>query len=108
MTVLRCDACPLRNQRSVAGTGRENPVGVIVGQAPGDQEVARGVPFIGPAGQWLRSVLREAHVDDDEVHFTNAVLCHPGKKVDGRDKAPTQSALDACRSRLRDEIIRSG
>lgn len=48
---------------------------VVAGQAPGDQEVERRTPFVGPAGKALRRALALVGVDESKVYFTNTVLC---------------------------------
>ena len=83
---------------------------MVVGQAPGDQEVEQRKPFVGRAGRALRRALDSLGVDHlSKVFFTNTVLCHPGKNEGtGRDKKPPPAAIVACRERLRREIEETG
>lgn len=104
----RCRECPLVDRPFVPGNGPPQTDLVVVGQAPGDQEVDEEKPFVGPAGQRLRRGLALLCVDEDKVHFTNTVLCHPGKRRDGRDKKPAARAIAACRERLKREIEGTG
>jgi uracil-DNA glycosylase len=46
----------------------------LVGEAPGEYEVQRGIPFTGPAGRELDSLLREAGIDRAACYLTN--ICH--------------------------------
>jgi len=106
----RCRECPLADQPFVPGNGPARTDLVVVGQAPGDQEVRQGKPFVGPAGKALRRVLDSLGVDHlSKVFFTNTVLCHPGKNEGtSRDEKPPRAAIAACRERLRREIEETG
>lgn len=105
----RCRECPLVDQPFVPGNGPAQTDLVVVGQAPGDKEVERRKPFVGPAGIALRRALALAGVDPSKVYFTNTVLCHPGKSVGtNRDQRPPPAAIAACLERLKREIERTG
>jgi DNA polymerase len=100
----RCRECPLVDQPFVPGNGPTQTDLVVVGQAPGDQEVERGKPFVGPAGKALRCALALVGVDASKVYFTNTVLCHPGKNErTNRDRKPPTAAIVACQERLKRE-----
>lgn len=104
-----CRECPLVDRPFVPGEGPAQTDLVVVGQAPGDQEVNQGKPFAGPAGVDLRRALASLDVDSEKVHFTNTVLCHPGKdKRTRRDKSPPAKAIAACQERLKREIEGTG
>lgn len=50
-----------------------------VGEAPGHEEVYRGIPFIGASGKMVRRELQKAGVDvEGDVRFSNAVRHNPG------------------------------
>jgi uracil-DNA glycosylase family 4 len=99
----------LVHQPFVPGDGPGETDFAVVGQAPGDQEVALGRPFVGPAGTTLRRELAELRVQDSKLHFTNSVLCHPGKNErTGRDRKPPAAAINACHERLTREIKETG
>lgn len=68
--------------KKVEGSGPLTAQLLIVGEAPGEQEEAKGVPFIGPAGQALRKWMMECGLSPDSVRFEN--LCKyrpPGNKL---------------------------
>lgn len=70
-----CRRCPLYKHAThvVPGEGpRDAPV-IFVGEQPGDQEDARGKPFVGPAGRLLDRAFGDADIDRDRVFITNAV-----------------------------------
>lgn len=93
-----CDKCPLKDRPVVPGYGPKGGL-VIVGEAPGVNEVRRGRPFVGDSGALLREVLKACGQDPDEVYYTNTVRCHPAG-----NKTPGMTAIRACNGRLMDEL----
>lgn len=80
------------------GEGRREVL--IIAEAPGELEDARGVQLIGPAGQVLRKVLTEIGVDlDRDCRKTNAVTCRPPD-----NRTPTEEEIEGCRPQLWKEL----
>lgn len=84
--VAACTACGLCTSRTqtVFGVGHPQAHWMIVGEAPGEQEDARGEPFVGRAGQLLDAMLasvglsREAQGERAErVFIANVLKCRP-------------------------------
>jgi DNA polymerase len=50
-----------------------------VGEAPSNEEIRYGTPFVGPAGRVLNLALRLAGVDRKTVYVTNVVKCMSGR-----------------------------
>lgn len=71
---------------------------MLVGEAPGETEEAKGRPFIGPAGQLLDEALREAGIRRSDVYITNVVKCRPPMNRD-----PRKEEQNACMIYLADE-----
>ena len=95
-----CEHCPLRNSgKFVPSMGPDHTDVAFVGEAPGQQEVADGKPFIGPSGRLLTIVNNQFGIKRDEVFLTNACLCRPS---DGSN--PPKSAVLSCRPRLLREL----
>src|SRR4051812_36586923 len=46
----------------------------VIGEAPGEYEIARQIPFTGPSGTVLDAMCREAGIDPADVFYTN--VCH--------------------------------
>jgi uracil-DNA glycosylase len=46
----------------------------MIGEAPGEYEIARQIPFTGPSGTVLDAMSREAGIDPTDVFYTN--VCH--------------------------------
>jgi DNA polymerase-1 len=58
--------------------GSDEPLVLIVGEAPGEDEDSQGKPFVGKAGKLLRTVLEEVGFDvKRDIRFTNVVRCRP-------------------------------
>ncbi|MFB6294566.1 MAG: uracil-DNA glycosylase, partial [Candidatus Nanohaloarchaea archaeon] len=74
---------------------------VLVGEAPGADEVEQGEPFVGRAGQVLDDVLAEIGVDRGDLYITNVVKVRP---PDNRD--PTTEEIAAWRPVLEQELDR--
>jgi DNA polymerase len=75
-----CRACPVGKTYNcvVCSVGNKtNPKVVIIGEAPGKDEVEKGEPFIGKAGQLLRKVLKEKGFTRDNSLITNTIPCRP-------------------------------
>lgn len=53
----------------------------IMGEAPGEMEEASGEPFVGPAGQWLNSILKAAKRRREEFTILNTMCCRPPSNV---------------------------
>jgi DNA polymerase len=79
-TVAACTACGLRKTctQTVFGVGDEQANWLLVGEAPGAEEDARGEPFVGQAGRLLDAML--AGIDlkrGEDVYIANVLKCRP-------------------------------
>jgi uracil-DNA glycosylase len=95
--MLNCGSCDLCHERNqiVFGEGSQTPSILIIGEAPGEEEDTKGVPFVGKAGKKLDGILEYIGVTRDEIFITNAVLCRPPN-----NRNPKPDELDACKWRL--------
>ena len=59
LEIQACRACRLceKRSRAVPGQGASSPLALIVGEGPGEEEDAQGLPFVGPAGRLLDKML---------------------------------------------------
>ena len=94
-----CQGCGLCETRKniVYGSGPVNADVLIIGEAPGEQEDLKGIPFIGSSGEILREFL--ASVGIESYFLTNTVMCRPPE-----NRAPNSSEKKACAARLYREI----
>ena len=100
--VADCQACSLCGTRTqtVFGVGLQQARWMIVGEAPGEQEDLQGLPFVGPSGELLDSMLRALNLtratDGPEppaqrVYIANTLKCRPP-----RNRNPEPAELLAC------------
>ncbi|HMM47344.1 MAG TPA: uracil-DNA glycosylase [Thiobacillaceae bacterium] len=90
--VARCAGCKLSASRTqgVLGVGDRNADWLIVGEAPGAEEDARGEPFVGQAGKLLDAMLASIGlVRGDNVYITNVLKSRP---PGNRNPAPDEIA----------------
>ena len=90
--VLGCTRCSLAQgrQQVVFGSGPAPATWMVVGEAPGEQEDLKGVPFVGPAGQLLDQMLAAIGLDrTSEVFVANVLKCRPPRN---RDPQPDEIA----------------
>ena len=105
---MDCDKCNLCNYAhtvKVSPRGSDKPIVLFVGEAPGSQEDNKGTSFIGPAGQKLDVLIKQAGIDPAICRFTNVVRCIP--RAGSSVRPPEQSEIDACAPYLEQEIIRT-
>lgn len=79
---------------------------MVIGQAPGKQELKHNMPFVGPAGKRLFKWLKEVNVSEAEfrnrAYFTQMMKCFPGSGTRG-DLKPNPVQLSNCASYLEKE-----
>ena len=77
--VKGCQACGLRKTctQTVFGVGDERADWLLVGEAPGAEEDARGEPFVGQAGRLLDNMLAAVGLKRENVYICNVLKCRP-------------------------------
>lgn len=63
----------------VRGSGPLEPAVMLVGEAPGENELETGVPFTGRAGKELMESLASVGLSREDVYITSAVRSRPYK-----------------------------
>ena len=93
--VRSCQGCGLHATRTqtVFSRGSLSSGLCFIGEAPGEEEDARGEPFVGKAGQLLDKMIAAMGLDRAEVYVCNAIKCRPPN-----NRKPTDSERAACRS----------
>jgi len=103
--IASCQRCDLYKYRTkaVPGEGSENADIMFIGEAPGWHEDQQGLPFVGPAGQYLDNLLASINLKRGQVYIANVIKCRP---QGNRDPLPAE--ISACRKwlDLQIEIIR--
>ncbi len=72
----RCKLCQTR-KNIVFGVGNPAADLMFVGEAPGADEDAQGIPFVGRAGQLLTRIIESIGVSRDQVYIANILKCRP-------------------------------
>lgn len=95
-----CVACDLSQSRTKVVFGDGNPSSplMLVGEGPGANEDATGIPFVGRAGKLLDECLREAGMLRKHVYIANIVKCR-ATRLDGdrvMNRPPTASEAGTC------------
>ena len=78
--VAGCTACTLCGSRknTVFGVGDEKADWMIIGEAPGAEEDAKGEPFVGQAGRLLDSMLSALDMKrETNIYIANVLKCRP-------------------------------
>jgi uracil-DNA glycosylase family 4 len=75
-----CKRCPLAYEGRhtiVFADGDPNARLMFVGEGPGADEDASGLPFVGKAGQLLNNMIAAMGLKREEVYIANIVKCRP-------------------------------
>lgn len=75
-----CTRCPLAyagRRNIVFGDGSPGARLMFVGEGPGADEDASGIPFVGKAGQLLNNMIAAMGLKREEVYIANIVKCRP-------------------------------
>ena len=92
----------------VLGEGKQDgPLLMLIGEAPGEQEVLLRRPFVGKAGKNLDAFLDVIGVERETIYITNAVKLRPTKTSEkGRvsNRPPTRIEQEAFIPWLMEEV----
>ncbi|MCC6587613.1 MAG: uracil-DNA glycosylase [Bryobacterales bacterium] len=92
----RCRLCHGRN-KIVFGSGNEQAPLVFVGEGPGADEDAQGLPFVGRAGQLLTQMIdgtagkEGIPIKRQDVYICNVVKCRPPE-----NRTPEPDEMEIC------------
>jgi uracil-DNA glycosylase family 4 len=99
--VRPCTRCGLAKHRKqtvfARGTGSSGVC--FVGEGPGADEDAQGLPFVGKAGQLLDKMIEAMGLDRDEVYVCNVVKCRPPD-----NRKPELDEMAACMPYLNQQL----
>jgi uracil-DNA glycosylase family 4 len=95
-----CPACDLSQSRTkvVFGDGNADSPLMLIGEGPGANEDATGLPFVGRAGTLLDECLREAGMLRKHVYIANVVKCRATQVEEGRikNRPPRADEVGVC------------
>ena len=88
-----CTRCKLHKGRNkiVFGDGHPKAQLVFVGEGPGADEDAQGLPFVGRAGKLLTQMIEAMGLQRKDVYICNVVKCRPPE-----NRAPEPDEVAAC------------
>jgi uracil-DNA glycosylase len=88
----RCKLAKLGRKQIVFGTGDPHAELMFIGEGPGADEDAQGLPFVGRAGQLLNNMISAMGLKREQVYIANIVKCRPpGNRTPERDECDTCS-----------------
>ena len=95
----RCKLHTLGRRQVVFGVGNPQADLMFVGEAPGADEDAQGIPFVGRAGQLLTKIIEAIGLSRDDVYIANVIKCRPPQ-----NRNPEQDEVDTCEPFLFQQI----
>lgn len=100
--VRTCVRCDLSQSRTHTAFSRGNPEAKLcfVGEAPGADEDAQGVPFVGRAGQLLDRMIAAMGLDPErDTYICNIIKCRPPN-----NRRPEPLEIEACIPYLHEQL----
>jgi uracil-DNA glycosylase len=88
-----CTRCKLHRGRTKLVFGDGNPKAdlVFVGEGPGRDEDAQGLPFVGRAGRLLTQMIEAMGLQRQDVYICNVVKCRPPE-----NRTPEKDEVETC------------
>ncbi len=88
-----CTRCKLHRHRTkiVYGVGNPKAELVFVGEGPGRDEDAQGIPFVGRAGQLLTQMIEAMGLRRSDVYICNVIKCRPPE-----NRTPEKDEIATC------------
>ncbi len=101
----RCDLA-LNRTNTVFGSGDPYSPLMLVGEGPGENEDATGLPFVGRAGKLLDDILAAVNLTRQDVYLTNIVKCRAAVEEGGRlkNRQPRMGEIRACNPYLQGQM----
>ena len=101
-SIKGCNKCKLCGGRNniVFGVGNENADIMFIGEGPGADEDAQGIPFVGKAGQLMNKAFEGIGLKRDDVFIANIVKCRPPQ-----NRNPEKDEVEACIDYLRNQVM---
>lgn len=84
-----CEELARGRTNTVFGSGPVDARLCFLGEAPGADEDASGLPFVGRAGQLLTKIIEACSLSREQVHILNVLKCRP---PNNRPPAPAEVA----------------
>lgn len=100
--IQNCQKCKLcqRRQHIVLGEGNKEAKLMFIGEGPGADEDAQGLPFVGKAGKLMNKAFQGLGIDRSSIYITNIVKCRPPA-----NRVPEEEEAVACLDYLRSQVM---
>lgn len=95
----RCAVLAANRTQTVFSDGSPQAELCFVGEAPGADEDAQGVPFVGKAGQLLTRIIEACKLKREEVYICNVLKCRPPG-----NRNPLPDEVENCRPYLERQL----
>lgn len=109
--IRACRRCPVPAASHPIVPDHARQKFLLIGQAPGKEELIKNRPFAGAAGRNLFRWFADAGLGSEAtvratMHFASLARCWPGTKTGSKDDLPPSSAMrHACRGFLEAEAV---
>jgi DNA polymerase len=100
--VAQCTRCPAlasTRTQTVFADGQLGAELCFIGEAPGADEDAQGLPFVGAAGQLLNRILAACGLKREDVYICNILKCRPPG-----NRTPLPDEVANCRGYLERQL----
>ena len=90
-SIMSLKKCNLKTQANniVFSDGNAKSKIMLIGEAPGENEDKRGLPFVGRAGQLLDKMLSAIDLDRNKVYISNIINYRPPN-----NRRPTEEEIN--------------
>lgn len=95
----RCAELAGGRTQTVFGVGPADARLCFFGEAPGADEDASGIPFVGRAGQLLTKIIEACTLSRDEVYILNVLKCRPPN-----NRPPRPDEVANCRGYFEEQL----
>ncbi len=101
-SIKDCNKCKLNKGRTniVFGVGNKDADVMFIGEGPGADEDAEGIPFVGKAGKLMDKAFSGLNINRENVYIANVVKCRPPQ-----NRVPEKDEAMACLNYLRNQVI---
>ncbi len=100
--VKKCEKCNLCTNRTnaVFGEGNVDAEVMFIGEGPGADEDAEGLPFVGKAGKLMNNAFIGIGINRENIYIANIVKCRPPN-----NRTPLKEEANACLDYLRNQVM---
>ena len=97
-TCNKCKLCSSRHNVVIEDGTRHAKI-MLIGEGPGADEDAKGIPFVGKAGKLMNMALAGLGIKREDLYIANIVKCRPPQ-----NRNPEKDEAEACKEFLEAQI----